>query len=220
MVNTIFELIWYFFIYSFLGWCAEIAYAAVKHKKFLNRGFLNGPLCPVYGFGMVLILIFFSSLKGSFVFLALGCAVMAALVEFFTGAIMEKVFHCKWWDYSGYKYNLGGYVCPQFSAIWGIGAALAVTFLHPLFTPLIGMIPLFLVKILAIALLVVTAADFLSVTGAILKMQRTARIEEIAAGLQEVSDKLGGAIFRWTQKRMAKAFQPGKGRGKCPVSGV
>ncbi len=206
MVNTIFELIWYFFIYSFLGWCAEIAYAAVKHKKFLNRGFLNGPLCPVYGFGMVLILIFFSSLKGSFVFLALGCAVMAALVEFFTGAIMEKVFHCKWWDYSGYKYNLGGYVCPQFSAIWGIGAALAITFLHPLFTPLIGMIPLFLVKTLAIALLVVTAADFLSVTGAILKMQRTARIEEIAAGMQEVSDKLGGAIFRWTQKRMAKAF--------------
>ena len=66
MVNIIFELIWYFFIYSFIGWCAEIAYAAVKHKKFMNRGFLNGPLCPVYGIGVVLILVFFSSLKGNF----------------------------------------------------------------------------------------------------------------------------------------------------------
>ena len=106
MVNIIFELIWYFFIYSFIGWCAEIAYAAVKHKKFMNRGFLNGPLCPVYGIGMVLILVFFSSLKGNFFFLALGCSVMAAVVEFFTGALMETVFRCKWWDYTGYKHNL------------------------------------------------------------------------------------------------------------------
>lgn len=127
MVNIIFELIWYFFIYSFIGWCAEIAYAAVKHKKFMNRGFLNGPLCPVYGIGMVLILVFFSSLKGNFFFLALGCSVMAAVVEFFTGALMEKVFRCKWWDYTGYKHNLGGYICPQFSALWGIGAALIIT---------------------------------------------------------------------------------------------
>ena len=96
MVQTIFELLWYFFIYSFIGWCAEIAYAAIKHRKFMNRGFLNGPLCPVYGVGMVLILLFFGSLKGNFVFLALGCSVMAAVVEFFTGALMEKVFRCKW----------------------------------------------------------------------------------------------------------------------------
>lgn len=54
----IYELILYFFLYSFLGWCTEIAYAAVRHKKFMNRGFLNGPFCPVYGFGMVLVLIF------------------------------------------------------------------------------------------------------------------------------------------------------------------
>ena len=85
MVNIIFELIWYFFIYSFIGWCAEIAYAAVKHKKFMNRGFLNGPLCPVYGIGMVLILVFFSSLKGNFFFLALGCSDVYKRQEYASG---------------------------------------------------------------------------------------------------------------------------------------
>uniref|UniRef100_UPI003FEDF68F putative ABC transporter permease n=1 Tax=Eisenbergiella tayi TaxID=1432052 RepID=UPI003FEDF68F len=206
MVNIIFELIWYFFIYSFIGWCAEIAYAAVKHKKFMNRGFLNGPLCPVYGIGMVLILVFFSSLKGNFFFLALGCSVMAAVVEFFTGALMEKVFRCKWWDYTGYKHNLGGYICPQFSALWGIGAALIITFVHPFLAPLISMIPTFIVRLLGIILLVITTGDFLSVAGAILQLRKTARIEEIAAGMQEVSDRLGNASFRGIQKRMTRAF--------------
>lgn len=172
----------------------------------MNRGFLNGPLCPVYGVGMVLILLFFGSLKGNFVFLALGCSVMAAVVEFFTGALMEKVFRCKWWDYSGYKHNIGGYICPQFSLLWGIGAALIITFLHPFFAPLIGMIPSLLVKITAVVLLVAAAADFVSVTGAILQMERTARIDEIAAGMQEVSNRLGNAIFNGIRKRMTKAF--------------
>ena len=106
MVQTIFELLWYFFIYSFIGWCAEIAYAAIKHRKFMNRGFLNGPLCPVYGVGMVLILLFFGSLKGNFVFLALGCSVMAAGGEFFTGAPLGKGFRGQRWGYSGYKDNI------------------------------------------------------------------------------------------------------------------
>ncbi len=117
MNEALFQLISYFFIYSFLGWCMEIAYAALKKKHFYNRGVLNGPLCPVYGIGMILILTFFSSLRESLVFLAIGSAVIATILEFFTGALMEKLFKKRWWDYSDYKYNLGGYVCIPFSAL-------------------------------------------------------------------------------------------------------
>lgn len=70
----IYELILYFFLYSFLGWCAEIAYAAVRHKKFMNRGFLNGPVCPVYGFGMVIVLIFLALSWTPFFFLPWAAA--------------------------------------------------------------------------------------------------------------------------------------------------
>ncbi len=131
MNEALFQLISYFFIYSFLGWCMEIAYAALKKKHFYNRGVLNGPLCPVYGIGMILILTFFSSLRESLVFLAIGSAVIATILEFFTGALMEKLFKKRWWDYSDYKYNLGGYVCIPFSAF---GAwerrLLSVLFIH------------------------------------------------------------------------------------------
>ena len=92
------------------------------------------------------------------------------------------------------------------SCVTGIGAALIITFVHPFLAPLISMIPTFIVRLLGIILLVITTGDFLSVAGAILQLRKTARIEEIAAGMQEVSDRLGNAIFYGIQKRMTRAF--------------
>ena len=141
----------------------EIAYAALKKKHFYNRGVLNGPLCPVYGIGMILILTFFSSLRESLVFLAIGSAVIATILEFFTGALMEKLFKKRWWDYSDYKYNLGGYVCIPFSALWGVGAALTLRFIHPLIHMVISRVPALAGQIILIAGLVILAMDFISV---------------------------------------------------------
>ena len=202
----IYELILYFFLYSFLGWCAEIAYAAVRHKKLMNRGFLNGPLCPVYGFGMVLVLIFFGPELDSFVFLAIGCGAVAVVLEFFTGALMEKVFHCKWWDYSEYKSNLGGYVCLPFSCLWGVGAAACVTFLQPWLRWIFDFLPLWAERTAAIVLGLLCLFDFLTVAGTILKVQKDSRMEEFAAGMQKVSNKVGGAISRSIIRRMTRAF--------------
>ncbi|HJA93168.1 MAG TPA: putative ABC transporter permease [Candidatus Eisenbergiella merdipullorum] len=206
MQYGIYELILYFFLYSFLGWCAEIAYAAVRHKKFMNRGFLNGPLCPVYGFGMVLILIFFGPDLDSFLFRAIGCGVVAVVLEFFTGALMEKMFHCKWWDYSGYKSSLGGYVCLPFSCLWGIGAAVCLTFLQPWLERLISFLPLWAERTAALSLTALCLLDLISVSGALLKVQKISRIDGFAAGMQKVSNKVGGAITRGIVKRMTRAF--------------
>ena len=201
-----YELILYFFLYSFLGWCAEIAYAAVRHKRFLNRGFLNGPFCPVYGFGMVLILIFFGPELDSFLFLAIGCGVVAVVLEFFTGMLMERLFHCKWWDYSGYKSSLGGYVCLPFSCLWGLGAAACLTFLQPWLIRLFLFLPQWAERTLAIVMTLLCLADFLSVAGTIRRVQRKSRIEEIASGMQKVSNRVGGAIAGSIVKRMTRAF--------------
>lgn len=214
MEYTFFELLWYFFIYSFAGWCAETAYASLKDRTFRNRGFLNGPFCPVYGVGMVLILTFFGSLRGHFILLTMGCAVVAALVEFFTGALMEKLFHCKWWDYSGFRGNLNGYVCFPFSCLWGVGAAFFLTFVQPFLEPVFeddgtGLFPPLLVRIAAAVLLGLTLMDFAAVTGTIGSMRRgseSGRLQELGSDMQRLSERMGNGIAVRIRRRMEKAF--------------
>ena len=109
-----------FFIYAFLGWCTEVAFAAFKEHRFVNRGFLNGPICPVYGFGVVAVIHFLTPLRSNLLLLYLGSAILVTAIEWLTGFILEKVFHNKWWDYSNMPLNLNGYVCLLFSLIWGV----------------------------------------------------------------------------------------------------
>ena len=93
MQYTLYELFWLYFLYSFLGWCAEVALAAITRKKFINRGFVTGPLCPIYGAGAVAFAIFLPELTTSPVFLFLGSMILASGIEYFTGAALEKIFH-------------------------------------------------------------------------------------------------------------------------------
>ena len=93
----------YFVIYAFLGWCCEVIFAALKTGKFVNRGFLNGPVCPVYGFGMLLVIgmqVFLLGSSDNIFTLFAGSFVLTSAIEFLTGFVLERVFHDKWWDYS------------------------------------------------------------------------------------------------------------------------
>lgn len=85
-----------FFIYAFLGWCTEVAFAACKEGRFVNRGFLNGPVCPIYGFGVVGVALALRPVMDSLPLLFLGSVVITSLIEFVTGFVLEKVFHAKW----------------------------------------------------------------------------------------------------------------------------
>ena len=115
MEYTVYQLAFFFFIYSFAGWCIEVCCAAIQKRKFVNRGFVNGPLCPIYGSGAVLFAIFLPELKEAPFFLFLAGAILASILEFTTGALLEKLFHRKWWDYSNIRWNYEGYVCLPFS---------------------------------------------------------------------------------------------------------
>ena len=134
-------LILYFFVYGFLGWCTEVAFAACKERKFVNRGFLNGPICPIYGIGVGIVVQFLTPYKENLVLLYIASVVMVTALEWVTGFILEKIFHNKWWDYSKMPLNLNGYVCLLFSLIWGAACVLIVDFIHPLIHKVLSWIP-------------------------------------------------------------------------------
>lgn len=207
MHYTGYELIWFFFLYSFAGWLLEVIYAAIQKKKFANRGFLNGPLCPVYGCGMVFLLVFLEGLVDHLFFLFLGSLVVTTLLEFFTGLLMEKLFGRKWWDYSGYKHNIGGYVCLRFSFFWAAGAVVLLRWIQPFVTEIINLIPRMAGQIILVVGIAVFICDMLVTTGVLLKLKKQGgRIEEIAEGMNQLSHKMGGAITGFIRKRMMKAF--------------
>lgn len=132
------ELIIWFAFYSFAGWILETSYVSRREGKFVNRGFLNGFFVPIYGFGAILI-IRSSSLISDFFnnqieFLSLNILisiVLVTLLEFVTGYMLEKIFHSKWWDYSDRKGNIKGYICLEFSIIWGFLAFVLIKIFHP-----------------------------------------------------------------------------------------
>ena len=161
-----------FFIYAFLGWCTEVAFAAFKERRFVNRGFLNGPICPVYGFGVVAVIHFLTPLRSNLLLLYLGSAILVTAIEWLTGFILEKVFHNKWWDYSNMPLNLNGYVCLLFSLIWGVFCVFIVDVFHPLIDTLLSHIP-FLVGIILVCILVIAGlADLYVTASGILKLNK------------------------------------------------
>ena len=138
MIFSVYEIILLFFIYSFLGWCVEVAFVAVTTGKVVDRGFLNGPVCPIYGCGMVGVLIILLPVKNNVWLLFLGGMIICSTVELFGGWILDKIFRMRWWDYSEKPFNIGGYICLPFSIMWGFAVVFAVKFVH---TPI-----MFLVK--------------------------------------------------------------------------
>lgn len=125
------DIILYFTIYSFLGWCTEVTYAYYKQKKFVNRGFLNGPFCPIYGFGVVLVVFTLKDINNIFLVFILSIIITSAL-EYLTGLVLESLFKCKWWDYSENFMNLKGRICLSFSIFWGIVCVFIIKCVHPI----------------------------------------------------------------------------------------
>lgn len=203
----IFDYICYFFLYSFLGWCLEVVYAAVQKRKFVNGGLLNSCFCPVYGCSMVFFLIFFGGLKDQGLFLFLACFSVASVFEWGTGMLLEKLFGQKCWDYSGYRDHIGTYVCIRFSAVWAAGAVLSMWFLQPLAEMALRWMPELLGRGLAVLLLTVLLIDLLATVAVLRKRKlQNEHITELAKGLWEMSRALDNAITRRVEARMHRVF--------------
>lgn len=207
MIYSLNNLVWLFFIYSFTGWCIEVCYAAICRRQFVNRGFINSPLCPIYGFGSVLFAVFLPELVEYPFFLFLGGMIMATILEYTTGMIMEKIFKKKLWDYSHIRHNLGGYVCARYSLLWGILALVTMLFVNPLLCGIFSMIPHTITVIIQWAAGSLLLLDFITTAMVVLGMEITARrLSQISEGMQQTSRLLENKLTANVQKRMQKSF--------------
>lgn len=137
MTNT--QLVLYFAIYAFLGWCTEVLYAYYKQKKFVNRGFLHGPFCPIYGFGVLLVVLMLENVN-NLILLFILSIIITSVLEYLTGYALETLFHCKWWDYSTRFLNLKGRICLKFSIFWGVVCTIIIKIIHPIIAAIVALI--------------------------------------------------------------------------------
>lgn len=192
----LYEVLLSFFVYAFLGWCTEVAFAAVKTGKFVNRGFLNGPLCPIYGVGVVLVVLLLAPIHQSLALLYVASTVLVTVLEGLTGFFMDKIFHHKWWDYTDQPLNIGGYVCLPFSLVWGVCCVLIVRVIHPVVERGISALPMPLGIVFIVILEIALFADLGVTASSILKLNRQLdAMEKIAAELREFSDRVGANIY-------------------------
>lgn len=122
----------YLISYSFLGWICESTYKSIFQKKVVNSGFLNGPVCPIYGFGAILIVLFLTPIKPYPILVFILGIISISIIEYFTSWVMEIAFHMRWWDYSKQKYNINGSICLLNSFLFGCMSICVLYYIHPI----------------------------------------------------------------------------------------
>lgn len=132
----------YFFIYSFLGWVCETIYCSIGGQKFVNRGFLNGPICPIYGFGALFVVLMLREYSDNTIMLFICAMIGTSILEYFSSVGLEKIFHAKWWDYSKKICNINGRICLKNSFLFGVMGVLLTKVIHPIITDLVSLIPI------------------------------------------------------------------------------
>ncbi|MGN0145237.1 MAG: putative ABC transporter permease [Clostridium sp.] len=129
--DKIYFLVYLFTFYSFCGWCLEVSYYFKNEKRFVNRGFLKGPFCPIYGFCIVTLILLLEEYKNNVILLFIFAFFITSFFEYITGVILEKIFKAKWWDYTDDPFNIQGYVCLPYSLLWASGEVLIITVINP-----------------------------------------------------------------------------------------
>lgn len=214
MSLTPYDICCFFLIYSFLGWVIEVVFHVVVGGQIINRGFLNGPICPVYGFGMICVLLIYNLVGSDNTFIVfLEGLVFTTLIELIAGFILDKFFHARWWDYSSMPLNLNGYICLGFSIIWGLAVVFVIKLVHVFIynctsaaiPPKFGwpiMVALYLVFITD------TVVTALTLIGLNKKLEELDRISE---SIKNVSDKMteriGNTSLNTLQKAQTTAVQ-------------
>ena len=177
--DTLCRVIFYFMIYSVVGWIYETTLCSITDRHFVNRGFLNGPYCPIYGSGALLDVLILGRIENPFLLFILGVLVTCSL-EYLTSYVMEKLFKARWWDYSDKKFNIGGRVCLLGAVVFGLFSVVLIKLLHPAVRSLADKLPVLVLYIIScvfavgfIVDLIVTVSGFASFNKRLDELSRT-----------------------------------------------
>jgi uncharacterized membrane protein len=178
-----------FIVYSFIGWLSEVAYCyVVVERKLVNRGFLHGPLCPIYGFGGLIVIYLLAPFQGNLPLLFAMAVIWTTVLEYLTSWALEAVFSTKWWDYSDLRFNLHGRVCLRNSLLFGAMGVLAVHFVHPRVIAFLSLFPEATLDTFAVAVAAVLAVDL------VLTLKTLIHIGERLVALKELTERLRESV--------------------------
>lgn len=183
-----YHLINWFFIYSFFGWLWETCFVSLKNGKYVNRGFINGPFCTIYGFGALSVYLILKPVGDSILCLFFGGIVVATVLEYVTAVLMESIFHTSWWDYSDNKFNFQGRICLGASLGWGVFTLLLFKVLHPAVEKLVSLYPVNVGEIAVCVISVGYLVDFAYSAAAAFKLHE--RIPVIEQAVEQARDEL------------------------------
>lgn len=178
------ELSTYFIIYSFLGWVLESIFRSFCEKKIINTGFLRGPICPIYGCGAIIMILFLKNFSSSKILLFIMSIIFLSLWEYIVGVILEKLFKTKYWDYSDHKFNYKGRICLTNSIAWGFLGVLFIDFIHPGIINLLKNVDVLYLKIIVPILLILILTD------AIISIVKTKNIKGTLEKVEKLNEQI------------------------------
>ena len=189
--TDVYHIINWFLVYSILGWVVESIYMSFCNKKWTNRGFIHGPICPIYGVGALTVFFLLRPFSGNYFVLYFCGMVLATTLEYITGIVMQKIFGCIWWDYNDKPFNYKGILCLESSIAWGFYTVFLFWFLQRGVEGIVNLYPRKIGKILASFLLLYYAVDFaISMIGAIDLNEKLRKLNRIVEEIQERLKKI------------------------------
>lgn len=200
-----------FLIYSFLGWCMEVSCSLVERHKFVNRGFLLGPYCPIYGCGAILITVLLNHFTDKPLLLFIMAILLCGTLEYITSFAMEKIFGLRWWDYSNKKFNINGRVCLNTIIPFGILGMVIMYLTNPFFWDKLNMLSITTLNIIFYFFLVIYIVDIIISLKAIFGIRNTAILvnrENKEDNTEEITKKIREILLgkSFVQRRLVNAY--------------
>lgn len=196
-----------FIIYSFVGWSIEVIGKLIEKHKFINRGFLVGPICPIYGWGCITMILFLTKYKSDPIILFCMAILICSVLEYFTSYFMEKLFHARWWDYTRRKFNINGRICAETMIPFGLLGCLVIYLINPIFSNIILKFTPLTINIVATIILVIYLIDNIVSLSIMFGFKDTLKTIE-KDGTEEITKRVREVLHKrnFLYKRLVDAF--------------